>query len=120
VLLSIKGFLLEVGEDSWVELSCLVLSDPAKNIQLSTYTQTTPVDPTFVEAAKAATPESYPRRWSGLAETVGSVVAKEWNVPACQWHEAACGVKRAETIGLAARSLAGLYQRALWSQKSAE
>lgn len=115
VLVSVEGFLLEVAEESWVELSCLVLSDAARKIQLTTYTQSTPVDPAFVAAAKSATPDSYPRRWSGLKETVGSVIARAWSVPAGQWHEAVCGVERAETIGLAAKTLAGMYQRALWS-----
>ena len=56
VLVSVEGFLLEVAEESWVELSCLVLSDGARKIQLTTYTQSTPVDPTFVAAAKSGTP----------------------------------------------------------------
>ena len=56
VLVSVEGFLLEVAEESWVELSCLVLSDAARKIQLTTYTQSTPVDPAFVAAAKSATP----------------------------------------------------------------
>ncbi len=115
VLVAVEGFLLEVGEDSWVELSCLALSDPARKIQLTTYSQATPVDASFVQAAKAATPDSYPRRWSGFAETVGSVIAKSWNVPPQNWHEAVCGVERAETIELASKTLAGLYQKALWT-----
>jgi len=117
VLVSVEGFLLEVGEESWVELSCLVLSDAARKIQLTTYTQSTPVDPAFVAAAKSATPDSYPRRWSGLKETVGAVIARAWSVPAGQWHEAVCGVERSEMIGLAAKTLAGMYQRALWSSQ---
>ena len=59
VLVSVEGFLLEVGEESWVELSCLVLSDAARKIQLTTYTQSTPVDPAFVAAAKSATPGTH-------------------------------------------------------------
>ena len=59
VLVSVEGFLLEVAEESWVELSCLVLSDAARKIQLTTYTQSTPVDPAFVAAAKSATPGTH-------------------------------------------------------------
>ena len=61
VLVSVEGFLLEVAEESWVELSCLVLSDAARKIQLTTYTQSTPVDPAFVAAAKSATPGTHPK-----------------------------------------------------------
>ena len=112
-VVSIEGFLLEVGEDSWVELSCLLLSDPARNVTLTCYSQPCPVDARFIQIAKDATPESYPKRWSGLAETVGSVIGKAWSIPPQDWQEATCGVSRRESLALASKALAGMYQRAL-------
>ena len=75
VLVSVEGFLLEVADESWVELSCLVLSDAARKIQLTTYTQSTPVDPAFVAAAKSATPGTHisMRRKINLKSISGNV-----------------------------------------------
>ena len=59
------SFLLEVGDDSWVDIGCLILSDVARGIHLTGYTQPTTVDSKFVSMVKEATPETYPKRWSG-------------------------------------------------------
>ena len=113
VVVAIEGFLLETGEDAWSELACLTLSDAKNKVELTTYSQPTPVDAVLVEKAKEATPESYPRRWSGLAKTVGAVAAEEWGVQHDQWHQASVGVPRSEIILLAAKALAGRYKREL-------
>ena len=48
------------------------------------------------------------------------MISRAWNVPAGEWHEAVCGVQRSETIALAAKTLAGMYQRALWSAQQSK
>ena len=57
--------MLEVGDDSWVDIGCLILSDVSRGIHLTNYSQPTPVDSKFVAMIKEATPETYPKRWSG-------------------------------------------------------
>ena len=59
------SFLLEVGDDTWVDIGCLILSDMSRGIYLTGYTQPTTVDSRFVNVLKEATPETYPKRWSG-------------------------------------------------------
>ena len=59
------SFLLEVGDDAWVDIGCLILSDMSRGIHLTGYSQPTAVDSRFVNALKEATPETYPKRWSG-------------------------------------------------------
>ncbi len=114
VVVAIEGFLLEVGEESWVEQSCLLLSDAPRKIQLTCYSQPTHVDARFVEMAKEATPEDDPKRYSGLKVTVASLMAREWEgVNGPNWQEAVCGVSRPRTLELAAEALAGMYQRQL-------
>lgn len=114
VIVAVEGFILEVGDDCWVEQSCLLLSDPAKKIQLTCYSQPTNVDARFVQMAKESTPDNYPKRWSGLNATVGSLMAKEWiGVEGPNWQEAVTGVSRQRTLDLAAEALAGMYQREL-------
>ena len=39
VLIAIDNFLLEVGDDEWVDQGCLILSDINRQIQLCSYTQ---------------------------------------------------------------------------------
>ena len=113
VVVAVEGFLLETGEDEWSELCCLTLSDAVNGIDLTCYSQPTPVDADLVERAKAATPDDYPRRWSGLARTVGSVAAEAWSVQPDQWHLASAGVQRSEIVLLGAKVLAGRYKREL-------
>ena len=57
--------MLEVGDDSWVDIGCLILSDASRGIHLTNYSQPTPVDSKFIAMIKEATPETYPKRWSG-------------------------------------------------------
>ena len=61
----ISSFLLEVGDDSWVDIGCLILSDVSRGIHLTGYSQPTPVDSKYIALIKEATPETYPKRWSG-------------------------------------------------------
>ncbi len=115
VLLAVENFLLETGEDAWVSMGCLSLTDAAREISLTAYTQPIPVSTTLVTRAKDATPESYPRRWSGLAQTVAEAAKEEEN----HWHETATagGASRADMVLLAARMLAAMYRRELASRK---
>ena len=57
----------------WYDISCIVLKDPANNIQLEIFSQATPVPSEYVELAKEQTSSDYNLRWSGLAVTIGQV-----------------------------------------------
>jgi hypothetical protein len=39
VVVAVESFLLEIGDDEWAELSCLVLADPSRDIRLTTFSQ---------------------------------------------------------------------------------
>lgn len=114
VIVSLENFLLEVGEDSWVDLGILILDDPINQVKLSCYTQPTPVDVRFVDLAKEKTPEDYPQRWSGLKEPIGGIIADKLGVLKNQWHEAVTGgTSRQDIVYFAANTLAGMYRKAL-------
>ena len=55
MLSQFASFLLEVGDDTWVDIGCLILSDVSRGIHLTGYTQPTSVESRFVDALKAAT-----------------------------------------------------------------
>ena len=44
VIVGVESFLYEVTEDLWLDLSCLLLTDPARKISLQAFTQPTPVE----------------------------------------------------------------------------
>ena len=72
VLVSVENFLYEVNEDLWIDVSCLILSDPQRKIQLQTFSQPTNVEAAHVEKLREATAETYPKQWSGFAVSTGS------------------------------------------------
>jgi len=113
VVVAIESFLLEVGDDSWVDIGCLILSDVSRGIHLTNYSQPTPVDSKFVAMIKEATPETYPKRWSGYSETIGGMIEKESGISRREWHEVFSGVPRRETLLMAATALAHSYHKAL-------
>ena len=113
VVMAVESFLLEVGEQTWVEMSCLVLSDPSNSIELTAYSQPTPVNERFVEMARQETAESYPKRWSGFSTRIGTIIGKEWDLAGEDWHETVCGVTRPEILFGVGKTMAGLYKRSL-------
>lgn len=129
VVVSIEGFLLEVNDDEWVSIECLALNDDKNGVSLNAYTQPTTVDPLYVDALKDATPESYPKRWSGFAKTIGQAIeelaesadrsaggrkaASAVYPTRKDWHAVLGGIPRSELIGMACVSLAYQYQRTL-------
>lgn len=112
-VVAVENFLLEVDDDKWYDLGVIVLSDFKNNINLRTFTQMTPVPSQIVAAAKRATQPDYPHVTSGLAVTVGSLMAADLQVSHTEWHYALTGVSRRSMILLAAQSLAGIYKNAL-------
>ena len=73
VVVSVENFLYEVNEDIWIDLSCLVLSDPLRKIQLQSFSQPTNIPTATVEKLRAGTPVNYPKQWSGFAVTIGEM-----------------------------------------------
>ena len=75
MVVSVENFLYEVNEDIWIDMSCLVLSDPLRNISLQSFSQPTNIPAPVVEKLKAGTPDNYPKQWSGFAVTIGNTRA---------------------------------------------
>merc|ERR1712032_525980 len=105
VIVGVESFLYEVTEDLWLDLCCLLLTDPARKISLQAFTQPTPVDARFVAKLKDGTPSDYPKQWSGFAVTIGSVMAEELGVAHTTWQKAVTGLSREELLLPAARAL---------------
>ncbi|XP_076667432.1 protein PRRC1-like isoform X1 [Andrena cerasifolii] len=112
-IIAVENFLLEVGEDKWYDLGVILLNDPKRNVNLQTFTQMIPVPSQIVTMAQEATPEDYPLKWSGLAVTVGSLMASSLQVPHNEWYHALTGVSRRDIILLAVQSLAGIYKNTI-------
>jgi len=116
VVVSVENFLYEVNEELWIDLSCLIISDPARKISIQCFSQPTNVEAKYVNLVKDATPETYPKRWSGFATSIGTIMSEQLNVPHTSWQEAVSGVHRRELVMMAATSLAGMYKRFLASR----
>ncbi|KAG7203289.1 hypothetical protein KM043_010383 [Ampulex compressa] len=112
-IIAVENFLLEVGEDKWYDLGVILLNDPKNNVNLQTFTQMTPVPSQIVTMAQDATPADYPLKWSGLAVTIGSLMASSLQVSHNEWHHALTGVSRRDIILLAVQSLAGIYKNTI-------
>ncbi|XP_034177448.2 protein PRRC1-A isoform X1 [Osmia lignaria lignaria] len=112
-IIAVENFLLEVGEDKWYDLGVVLLNDPKRNVNLQTFTQMTPVPSQIVTMAQEATPEDYPLKWSGLAVTVGGLMASSLQIPHNEWHHALTGISRRDIILLAVQSLAGIYKNTI-------
>lgn len=109
-ILAIENFLLEVSPDKWFDVGLLLLGDPGQALELSSFTQGTPVPAPIVALAREATPEDYPHKASGFATTVGSLMGQNLQVHHSEWHQALTGVPRREMLLIAARALAGMYK----------
>merc|ERR1719232_175257 len=113
VIVSIENFLYEVNEELWIDMSCLILSDPQRKISLQCFSQPTNVSADCVDKLKEATPDNYPKQWSGFAVTIGQVMGEELNVPNSSWQEAVSGLHRRRLLEVAGLGLAGMYRRSL-------
>ena len=70
-VVAIENFIYEVNDDIWIDLSCLVLSDPQRKIHLQSFSQPTNIPADYIEKLKQSTPDNYPKQWSGFAVTIG-------------------------------------------------
>ena len=133
MVVSVENFLYEVNEDIWIDMSCLVLSDPLRSITLQSFSQPTNIPAPLVDKLKAGTPDNYPKQWSGFAVTIGDhcfwlitylsmfdvvlcageVMAEDLNVPPSAWQEAVTGLHRRRLLAQAGEALAGMYRRAI-------
>ena len=91
-----------------------MLRDPHHNVELTTFTQATPIPTEYVMQAQDQTPSDYNLRWSGLSVTIGKVIATSVpHVDHADWHQHFTGISRRQMIYLAARSMAGMYKQRL-------
>lgn len=112
-IIAVENFLLNVDGNKWYDVGLILLEDPKNSVNLQTFTQMTPVPCQIVTLAEQGTPQDYPFRESGLAVTVGSLMANNLQVFHNEWHSALTGVSRKDIILLAAKSLAGIYKNTI-------
>ena len=117
VVIAFNNFLLEIGEDNWVDVGCLVLNDDVRKINLIAYTQPIAVGAKFAGILKDATPDSYPKKWSGFAITIGEAVEGCGVASRKNWHQVLGGVPQFDLIKRASISLAHQYRLALNTHK---
>ena len=79
-VVAVENFLLKIDGNKWYDLGVILLNDPKNNVSLQTFTQMTPVPSQIVTLAEEATPEDYPLKSSGLAITVGNLMANNLQV----------------------------------------
>ncbi|XP_071844747.1 protein PRRC1-like [Apostichopus japonicus] len=114
VTVSIESFITDLLPDKWFDVGCVILSDPVYHISLQVFTQATPIPTEYVLQAQTLTPSDYSLRWSGLAVTVGEVIAKAIpGVSATDWHLNFTGMSRRDMIYNSSLALAGLYKEKL-------
>ena len=111
MILAIETFLLEVGDEDWIEQNCLVLDDKAKKYWQ--YTQPLPLPFSVIQKIQDSTPESYPLSWSGYSQPIGPFMSDHLNVVSSKWHEASNGISRETLLQNAAKSLVYAYKSVL-------
>jgi len=116
VVVSVENFLYEVSENIWLDMSCLILSDPQRKIQLQTYSQPTSVPVEQIKILQQSTAQDYPKRWSGFSTPIGKVMSEKLNVPPSEWQTAITGLSRRRLLLVAGEGLAGMYQKQIQAQ----
>lgn len=111
---AVESFIAELLPDKWFDIGCVVLEDPARNINLEMFTQAVPVPPEIVSHVQSATPADYNLSWSGLSVTIGQAFQHHmpWIEPT-DWHKTFTGQSRQAIIYDSIVTLAGLYQEKL-------
>ena len=100
-------------------MGCVLLRDPSRDIELTTFTQATPLPAEYVLQAQDETPSDYNLRWSGLAITIGQVIQRQHpHIDHTDWHSHLAGVSRHYMIYSAAKALAFMYNQRLSSRPS--
>lgn len=108
------GILLLWYACRWYDVGCVLLKDPRHSIELTTFSQATPVPADCVCDAQDATPADYPLRWSGLSVTVGQIIQHRIpHVDHADWHAHFTGMSRRDLLLSAAQALAGSYRSKL-------
>ena len=97
-------------------MSCLILSDPQRKIQLQTYSQPTSVPVEQIKVLQQSTAQDYPKRWSGFSTPIGKVMSEKLNVPPSEWQTAITGLSRRRLLLVAGEGLAGMYQKQIQAQ----
>ncbi|OQR74469.1 protein PRRC1-like [Tropilaelaps mercedesae] len=116
-VVAVEGFVAELSTDRWSELSCVLLQDRARGINLSLYTQATPLEDEWLVRMREDTPPDYPLSWCGFAKTIGEVASNALHCARNEWHERHTGMPRSTLIYQAARSLAYIYQQRLQAKQ---
>lgn len=112
-VVAVENFLVELFPDQWYDAGVILLFDYAKNILLKTVTQMTPIPLPIIASMRADTPEDYELKDTGFAVTIGSVMAKNLNVPHTEWHKWYTSVSRQDMILSAAKTIATLYKQSV-------
>lgn len=66
-VIAMQDFIAELTTDCWFELAVIMLKDKRKNIELTVYTEATPVPSSDISQLQQYTPNDFNLKWSGLA-----------------------------------------------------
>lgn len=108
ILVSCESFLLEVGDEEWLEQCIFILDN--KLTRLCQYTQPTSVPYHVIQKLQESTSSEYPLSWSGFSVAFRPVISECLNVATSKWHEALSGLPRKVLLTNAAKSLVYAYK----------
>jgi non-canonical (house-cleaning) NTP pyrophosphatase len=108
ILVSCESFLLEVGDEEWIEQCIFILDN--KSTRICQYTQPTCVPYHVIQKLQEATSAEYPLSWSGFSVAFRPVISEYLNVATSKWHEALSGLPRKVLLANAAKSLVYAYK----------
>lgn len=110
-LVSVEFFIHEILPEKWYDIACIHLKDPMRNIDITLFSQATPLNAVYVQQAQDTTPKQYDLRWSGLSVTVGEVINRAFpHIHPLAWHKDVCGVSRRDVVAMVAKTLAHMYR----------
>ncbi|CAF0756487.1 unnamed protein product [Brachionus calyciflorus] len=67
IVVSFQDFITELTSDNWYELAVVMLKDKQNQIEITVFTEATPVSSDDVAQLQQFTPEDYSLKWSGLS-----------------------------------------------------
>lgn len=95
-------------------MSCIILMDPANQIELQTCSQPILIPTKYVLASQDHTPDDYPLRWAGFGVPIGQIIEEDQpHIGRADWQKVLSGVSRRDSIFLAALTIAHMYKQQL-------
>jgi len=114
VIVSVENFVVNIMDDKWYDIGCIVLDDPVLGINLEIFTQSIPIPNECINQMRFETPIDYAFKSTGYSLTVGAVMAQKLSTLPEEWHQSLVGISRKDILLQSAIALANLYKNRLF------